>query len=187
MQFRLLFTKLRHFEKKWHAPFYLIGHHLESVSRTEPVFVFKLAPSEKNADLWISVWFSHFFLSSYHVNVTNCNLCARAKVKGHVKIEENTSFGKLVKPFILVAVLVSDLWAMADKSGTVFDNWPPFWMCHSDRTGCWTRVSPNWMEAISSISAQFRHMPERYERVRVGWHCAKVKCHAELKIEKQPE
>ena len=31
---------------------------------------------------------------------------------------------------------------------------------------------------------QFHHMPERYERVRVGWHCAKVKGHAELKIEK---
>ena len=28
------------------------------------------------------------------------------------------------------------------------------------------------------------HMPERYERVRIGWHCAKVKGHAELKIEK---
>ena len=27
-------------------------------------------------------------------------------------------------------------------------------------------------------------MAERYERVRVGWHCAKVKDHAELKIEK---
>ena len=29
------------------------------------------------------------------------NLCARAKVKGHIKlkIEENTSVGKLVKPF----------------------------------------------------------------------------------------
>ena len=27
-------------------------------------------------------------------------------------------------------------------------------------------------------------MPERYERVRVGWHCAKVKGHAELKIQK---
>ena len=27
----------------------------------------------------------------------------------------------------LVAVLVSDLWAMAGKNGTVFDNnWPPF-------------------------------------------------------------
>ena len=25
-------------------------------------------------------------------------------------------------------------------------------------------------------------MPERYERVGVGWHCAKVKGHAELKI-----
>ena len=27
-------------------------------------------------------------------------------------------------------------------------------------------------------------MPERYERVHVGWHCAKVKGHAELTIEK---
>ena len=35
-----------------------------------------------------------------------------------------------------------------------------------------------------SVSAQFYHMPARYERVRVGWHCAKVKGHAELKIEK---
>ena len=34
------------------------------------------------------------------------------------------------------------------------------------------------------ISAQFHHMPGRYERVCVGWHCAKVKGHAELKIEK---
>ena len=36
-------------------------------------------------------------------------------------------------------------------------------------------------------SHRFQHnsiMPERYERVCVGWHCAKVKGHAELKIEK---
>ena len=84
----------------------------------------------------------------------------------------------------LVAVLVSDLWAMASKNGTVFsNNWPPSWMCHSDWTGCWTWVSPHRKEAISSISAQF-YMPGRYERVCVGWHCAKVKGHAELKIVK---
>ena len=35
-----------------------------------------------------------------------------------------------------------------------------------------------------SISAQFYHMPERHERVLVRRHCAKVKGHAELKIEK---
>ena len=57
-------------------------------------------------------------------------------------------------------------------------------MCHSDRTDCCTRVSPNRKEAISLILAQFYHMPGRYERVCVGWHCAKVKGHAELKIEK---
>ena len=65
-----------------------------------------------------------------------------------------------------------------------FNNWPPSWMCHSDRTGCWTWVSPHRKEAISLISAQFYNMPGRYERVCVGWHCAKVKGHAELKIEK---
>ena len=57
-------------------------------------------------------------------------------------------------------------------------------MCHSDRTGCSTRVSSNRKEANSSIAAQLHHMPERYERVSVGWHCAKVKGHAELKINK---
>ena len=44
--------------------------------------------------------------------------------------------------------------------------------------------SPHRKEVISLISAQFYHMPGRYERVCVGWHCAKVKGHAELKIEK---
>ena len=41
------------------------------------------------------------FLSSYRVNIARCNLCARAKVKGHIKlkIEENTSVGKLIEPF----------------------------------------------------------------------------------------
>ena len=65
-----------------------------------------------------------------------------------------------------------------------FNNWPPSWMCHSDRTGCWTWVSPHRKEAISLISAQFYNMAGRYERVCIGWHCAKVKGHAELKIEK---
>ena len=31
---------------------------------------------------------------------------------------------------------------------------------------------------------QFCHMPERYKRVLVGWHCVKVKGRVELKIEK---
>ena len=38
VQFRLLFTKLRHFEKNGTRNFSLIGRHLESVSRTIPVF-----------------------------------------------------------------------------------------------------------------------------------------------------
>ena len=40
------------------------------------------------------------------------------------------------------------------------------------------------VELESLISAQFYHMPGRYERGCVGWHCAKVKGQAELKIEK---
>ena len=49
---------------------------------------------------------------------------------------------------------------------------------------CRTWLSPNRKEAISPFSAQFHHMPERYERVHVGWHCAKVNGHAELKMGK---
>ena len=80
--------------------FSLIGCHLESVGRTEPVFERNLAPSEERPTYKFLSNSRTFFLSSY-INVTNYNLCARAKVKGHreVKIEENTSFGKLVKPF----------------------------------------------------------------------------------------
>ena len=71
--------------------FSLIGRHLESFSRTIPVFKHTLAPSEKWPTQEISVRFGPF-LSSYRVNITRCNLCARAKVKGHIKlkIEENT-------------------------------------------------------------------------------------------------
>ena len=46
---------------------------------------------------------------------------------------------------------------------------------------------PHRKEAMSSISAQFYNMPGRYERVCIGWHCAKVKGHAELKNRKNLE
>ena len=91
-QFRLLFTKLRHLKKNGTRHLSLIGCHLESVSRTIPVFKHTLTPSEKWPTQEISVQFGPF-LSSYRVNIARCNLCARAKVKGHIelKIEENTS------------------------------------------------------------------------------------------------
>ena len=57
VQFRLLFTKLRHFEKNGTRNFSLIGRHLESVSRTMPVFKHTLAPSEKWPTQEISVRF----------------------------------------------------------------------------------------------------------------------------------
>ena len=122
MQFRLLFTKLRHFEKNGTRNFSLIGRHLESVSRTIPVFKHTLAPSEKWPTQEISVRFGPF-LSSYRVNIARCNLCA---IKGHIKlkIEENTSVGIGQAISNLVAVLVSDLWAMAGEN-VFFNNWPP--------------------------------------------------------------
>ena len=93
-------AKVTAFEKHGTRHFSLIGCHLESVSRTIPVFKHTLAPSEKWPPQEISVRFGPF-LSSYRVNIASCNLCARAKVKGHIKlkIEEHTSVGKLVEPF----------------------------------------------------------------------------------------
>ena len=93
-------VQLRHFERNGTRHFSLIGRHLESVSRTIPVFKHTLAPSGKWPTQEILVRFGPF-LSSYRVNIARCNLCARAKVKGHIKlkIEENTSVGKLVEPF----------------------------------------------------------------------------------------
>ena len=64
---------------------FLIGHHLESVSRTELIFELNLAPSEERL---ISL--------SYRVQVTSCNVCARAKPKGHreLKIDQSPSLGQ---------------------------------------------------------------------------------------------
>ena len=92
VQFRLLFPELRHFEKNGTHHVSLIGRHLESVGRTEAVFEFILALSEKTAGQRMSVRFGHF-LSGYRVNVTSCNLCARTK------IEQNPSLVKLVEGF----------------------------------------------------------------------------------------
>ena len=47
VQFRALFTELRHFEQIGMRHFSLIGRHLESVSQTKPVFKLILAPSEE--------------------------------------------------------------------------------------------------------------------------------------------
>ena len=127
VQFRLLFTKLRHFEKNGTRNFSLIGHHLESVSRTIPVFKHTLAPSEKWPTQEISVRFGPF-LSSYRVNIARCNLCARAGQRSHKAKNRRKHFRGEIGQAIsnLVAVLVSDLWAMAGENGTVFfNNWPP--------------------------------------------------------------
>ena len=46
-------------------------------------------------------------------------------------------------------------------------------------------ISPNYTIPITTVSKErYERVAERYERVRIGWHCAKVKGHAELKIER---
>ena len=57
-------------------------------------------------------------------------------------------------------------------------------MCYSDWTDYWTWVSPNRKEAISLISAQFYHYARKIRKGSRRLHSAKVKGHAELKIEK---
>ena len=69
------------------------------------------------------------------MNIASCNLCARAKVKGHteLKIEENFEFlRKIGRVFFSkfgscrLGLIVLHLWAMAGTNGTVFDtSWPP--------------------------------------------------------------
>ena len=90
--------KVTAFWKNGTRNFSLIGRHLESVSRTIPFFKHTIASSEKWLTQEISVRFGPF-LSSYRVNIARCNLCARAKVKGHIKLkkEENTSVGSHFK------------------------------------------------------------------------------------------
>ena len=167
--------------ENWHTLFLLIGRHLKSVSRTKLVFELNLAPSEERV--------TYEFCSSLSILIElPCEHCklqplCQGKVKGHIelKIEETLPWENRSSYFKFGSCTSFTFMGYGRQNGTVFDNWPPSWMCHTDRTGCWTRVSPNQKEAISVISAHFYHMPERYERVRVGWHCAKVKGHAELK------
>ena len=91
---------------------------------TNPVSKLNLALSKKKPTNEFR-FDSGIVLLSYRVNVTSCNLCARAKVKGHreLKIEQNPSFRKIGRVISkLVPVLVLHLWAMVGKNGTVFDN-----------------------------------------------------------------
>ena len=78
----------------------------------------------------------------------------------------------------LVAILVSGLWARAGKNGTVF------FTTIGRHLECAIQTEPVVELELALIerkqSRRFRHNSIRYERVRVGWHCAKVKGHAEL-------
>ena len=111
--------KFTAFWKKWHASFFFaaIGRHLESVSRTIPVFKHTLAPSEKWPTQEISVRFGPF-LSSYRVNIARQSLCQGKGQRSHKAKNRRKHFhGEIGRAISnLVAVLVSDLWAMAHNN-----------------------------------------------------------------------
>ena len=96
----------------------MIGRHLESVGRTEPVFERNLAPSEERPTDEFRSNSSIFF---YRVNIVNCNLGARAKVKGHRAKNRRKHFLRKIGPANsnLVAVLVPDLWLWQAKMATL--------------------------------------------------------------------
>ena len=55
-----------------------------------------------------------FVLSSYHVNVTSCNLCAMAKVKGQRELKNKTEpfpgkIGRRILNFLALALMVTEL------------------------------------------------------------------------------
>ena len=118
------------FEKNGTHHFSLIGRHLESVSRTIPVFKHTLAPSEKWPTQEISVRFGPFFieLSCQHRKMQS--LCQGKGQRSHKAKNRRKHFrgkiGRAISNLVAVDLLVSDLWAMAGKNGTVFfNNWPP--------------------------------------------------------------
>ena len=95
VQFRPLIPELRHFENIGMHHFSLIGCHLETVSRTEPVFELNLAPSEEKPTYeFRSDWAIFIKLC---VNVTSCNLCARAKLPGHRELRRTETPGMLAQ------------------------------------------------------------------------------------------
>ena len=75
----------------WRAPFFLIGRHLESVSRTELIFELNLAPSEErlicefrsDLDNCYRVIVFRSQVATFVPGQSSSNVCARAKLKGH--------------------------------------------------------------------------------------------------------
>ena len=108
-KFRLLFKKLRHFGKNGMRHFSLIGCHLESVSWTKPVFELNLAPSEERH----TYEFRHFLSSKSEVATFVPG--ERSKVTRAKNRRKHWKIGRANSN--LVALLVSNLWAMAGKNG----------------------------------------------------------------------
>ena len=114
---------------------------------------------------------SGLFSRVIDVNIARCNLCARAKVKGHIKlkIEENSSVGKLVEPF--------QIWSSCTSfrfMGYSRQKWHSFFSTIGNNNN-------NRKEAISLISGQFYHM---HNSIKVTWRHTRVKSR---KIEGAPK
>ena len=100
MRFQPLFPESWHLKKNGAPHFSLIGPHLESVSRSEPVLELNLAPSDKRPTYKFQ---SDSGIRSPRVNVTSSNHCASAWQRSKVtelKIEQNPSLVKLVERII---------------------------------------------------------------------------------------
>ena len=111
--------KVTAFWRKWHVSFFFDRPPSWKCQLNHTGFQAYPSPKWKMADPRNFGPIRAFF---YRVNIARCNLCARAKVKGHKAKNRRKHFrGKIGQAISnLVAVLVSDLWAMAGKNGSFF-------------------------------------------------------------------
>ena len=114
--------------------FSLIGRHLESVSRTELIFELTLAPSEER--LICEFRISNFeFLRIIELSCSGHKLqrlcqgkAQRSQRAKNRKEPFPGTIGRANRNLVAVGLdlLVTDLWVMAGKNGTlIYNNWPP--------------------------------------------------------------
>ena len=116
----------------------LIGRHLETVGRTEPVFELILAPSEKRPTNECQSDSGNFL--SYCVNITSCNLCARATVPGHRAKNRTEPFPGKIGRGILNLVALTLTGPHGDGllvAGLFFTDDPPCWEIQKIDPPCW--------------------------------------------------
>ena len=88
---------------------------------------FDLAPSEKRSTYEFLSDSGFFFYRVIVLTSQVATFVPGQRSRSHRAKRRRKHFLRKIGQAIsnLVAVLVSDVWAMAGKNGTVFDNWPP--------------------------------------------------------------